>query len=122
MMKITDSVLFSVKGFLNVDSSGEAFDREIIPHVMASLGKLSQNGVGVPTIIDESTTWENVISQEVINDPEVFSLLPLFIMLTTKILFDPPPPSSVEFHKAQVDELLWRLSMIYESKGVINNG
>ena len=117
-MNITTSVLSDVRGFLNVGRTNTAFDDEIIPHIMASIGKLSQNGVGKPTTIDDTTIWSDVIEQEMIVDPQVFSMFPLYVMLSTKLMFDPPPPSAVEYHKNNIDEILWRLRTIYDTREV----
>ncbi len=122
-MNITNSVLSDVRGFLNVGRTNTAFDCEIIPHVMASLGKLSQNGVGVPTVIsDTSTSWVDVIKPEMVDNPEIVAMVPLYVMMSTKLMFDPPPPSAIEYHKNNMDELLWRLRLVYDTKEVDNNG
>lgn len=121
-MNITSSVLTDVRNFLNVGKDSAAFDGEIIPHVITSLGVLSQNGVAVLRFVDAQTTWVDVISPEMIVNPEVFAMLPLYVMLNTKIFFDPPPPSNVEYYKTRIDELLWRLRVIYETREVPIDG
>lgn len=116
-MNITSYVLKDVRGFLHLDKDSTVFDSEIIPHIFSSLGKLSQNGIGVSTTVDETTIWTDIIDGEMIVKPEVFALVPLFVMLSTKILFDPPPPSAIDYHKQNVDELLWRLRLEYDVRG-----
>lgn len=118
-MKETDYVLSDVRGFLNIDRESNVFDGEIIPHVMSAIGKLSQNGIGSPKVITDETTWTDVISEEMITNPEVFSMVPLYIMLSTKIIFDPPPPSTVEYYKTSLDDNLWRLKTIYDTREVL---
>ena len=118
-MKVTDHVLPDVRGFLNIDRESSVFDGEIIPHIMSAIGKLSQNGVGSPKVITPDTTWTDVISADMIDDPEVFSMVPLYIMLSTKIIFDPPPPSIIEYYKSSLDEKLWRLKTTYDTKEVL---
>lgn len=116
-MNITNNVLKDVRGFLHLDKDSDIFDSEIVPHVLSSLGKLSQNGIGVITTVDENTIWTDIIDGEMIVNPTIFSMVPLFVMLSTKILFDPPPPSAIEYHKQNVDELLWRLRLEYDVRG-----
>lgn len=120
-MNITNSVLVDVRNFLNVGKESDAFDGEIIPHILAVLGTLSQNGVAVPKYVDAQTTWVDVISPEMVVNTEVFSMIPLFVMLNTKLFFDPPPPSTVEYYKTRIDEMLWRLRVIYETREVTND-
>lgn len=116
-MNITNHVLKDVRGFLHLDKESDVFDSEIIPHILSSLGKLSQNGIGVSRVVDDTTIWTDIIDGEMIVKPDVFSMVPLFIMMSTKILFDPPPPSAIEYHKQNIDELLWRLRLEYDVRG-----
>lgn len=118
-MNITSNVLADVRNFLNVDSASTVFDGEITPHVMAAIGKLSQNGVGTPTMVDSNTTWSDVISKDMITNPEVFTMFPLYVMLSTKIIFDPPPPSAIPYYQSNLDDTLWRLRLIYDTMGVV---
>lgn len=115
-METTDYVLSGVRNFLNVGEDDPVFDGEIIPHVMLSVATLSQNGVGKPQVITPTTTWADIIDPKMIIDPEVFSMVPLYIMLNTKILFDPPPPSNVDYYAARIEETLWRLRTVYDIK------
>lgn len=120
-MNITSYVLEDVRKFVNLNADNEVFDGELVPHIMAALGKLSQNGVAVPQIVGSTTTWIDVIEPEMIIIPEVFAMIPLFIMLSVKILFDPPPPSTVEYFQRNIDDTLWRLRLIYDTREVISN-
>lgn len=120
-MEITDRVLSGVRDFLNVGDSN-VFDGEILPHVMVAIGVLSQIGVGRAQVVTDTTTWQDIINSYVIDDPEVFTMVPLYIMLSTKILFDPPPPSTLEYYQSRMDETIWRLKTIYDNKkdGIAN--
>ena len=120
-MNITSYVLQDVRGFLHLDKTSDVFDAEIIPHILSALGKLSQNGIGVSKVVDDTTIWTDVIEGEMIVKPEVFSMVPLFVMMSVKILFDPPPPSAIEYHKQNLDELLWRLRLEFDVGGGENN-
>lgn len=118
-MNITNYVVEDVRGFLNIDRTSNVFDNEIIPHIMGCLTDLSQNGVAVAQAVSPTTTWTDVISKDMIDNPEVFSGIPLYIMLSTKMLFDPPPPSTIPYYKERVSEILWRLQLIYDTREVV---
>lgn len=120
-MNITSNILPDVRKFLNIDNTGTTFDGEVIPHIMSAIGKLSQNGVCFPTIVTDNTTWSDIIPAEMIVNPEVFSMVPLYVMLSTKIIFDPPPPSAIPYYQSNLDDMLWRLRVTYDTKGVVLN-
>lgn len=114
-MNKTNSVLSDVRNFLNIDKTSDVFDGEIIPHIMNAIGMMSQNGVGSPVIVTDDTNWTDVITPELIDNPEVFTMVPLYIMLSVKIIFDPPPPSAVDYYKTSLDDTLWRLRLIHDT-------
>lgn len=114
-MNITSFVIEDVRKFVNLGADDAVFDGELIPHIMSSLGKLSQSGVAVAQLITPTTTWTDVIETKMITNPEVFTMIPLYIMLSTKILFDPPPPSTVEYFQSNINDMLWRLTLIYDT-------
>lgn len=113
-METTDYVLPSIRKFLNIVEDDTVFDGEIIPHIMSAFGKLSQNGIGNPQPITPTLTWADVIEPTMISNPEVFAMVPLYVMLSVKILFDPPPPSNVSYYSQYIEENLWRLKQIYD--------
>ena len=82
-MNKTSNVIQDVRGFLHLDETSNVFDAELIPHILSALGKLSQNGVGVTKMVDESTTWTDIINPEMIENETVFTLIPLFVMLSS---------------------------------------
>lgn len=106
-----------VRKFLNLGDDSQVFDGEIVPHVMSAIGKLAQNGVGSSTFVNSETTWIDVITPEMIVNPDVFAMFPLYVMMSVKILFDPPPPSNVSYYQSMIDDNLWRLRLIYDTKG-----
>jgi hypothetical protein len=84
-------------------------------HINAAIVTLNQNGVGNNMVVtDESTTWADLQDPVQSDKNENFKMVPLFIMLSTKLLFDPPPPSSVQYHQSNIEQLLWRLKIAYE--------
>lgn len=115
-MQLTNSILLDVKGGLGLDvEPNTSFDSEILIHVNSALSKLNQNGVGVNTLVtDSTTTWEDFLDPTQETGNKMSSMVPQFVMLSCKMLFDPPPPSAVDYFSRAIDEILWRLKVAYE--------
>lgn len=94
------------------------FETELTVHILSSLNILYQNGVQQPSVpLDVSIdTWDHLLSENS-EDENVKgkSLVIQYVLLRTKIMFDPPPPSSVGYFTAAVDEALWRVRQIYDT-------
>ena len=91
------------------------FDTELIMHINSGIGKLNQNGIGLFIVVtDVSKTWGDLQDPLHVEGNKYFAMVPLFITLSTKILFDPPPPSTVEYYANNIDQTLWRLKLAYE--------
>lgn len=111
----TNSVLEDIRSAVGLSRDTTDFDTDLLMNINAAIGELNQNGVGKKLIItDVTTTWEDLQDPAQIDLNDSFKMVPLYIMLSTKLLFDPPPPSSVQHHQASVERLLWRLKMAYE--------
>ena len=94
------------------------FETELTVHILSSLKIVYQNGVQQPSVpIDLSIdTWDELLSEN--SDDENArgkSLVIQYVLLRTKIMFDPPPPSSVGYFTAAVDEALWRVRQVYDT-------
>jgi hypothetical protein len=114
-MELTNSILKDTRESLGLSVDDNSFDKEIISHINSAIGKLNQNGVGkFISIKDELTTWEEFRDPNQTVGNDYFHMIPLYVTLSTKLLFDPPPPSSVEYHASNAAELLWRLKIAYE--------
>lgn len=114
-MDATKSILKDIRGAVGLTEDNEEFDTDLKIHINAAIGKLNQNGVGNTLLVNNDTvTWDDFINPEQTKGNELSSLIPLFVMLSTKIIFDPPPPSSVEYYSKNADEILWRLKIAYE--------
>jgi hypothetical protein len=112
---LTDSVLENVRSAVGLTATTSDFDTELLMHINASIGKLNQNGIGKDVMVtDSTTTWDDLQDPTQVEYNDNFKMVPLFIMLSTKSLFDPPPPSSVQYHQSSIDQLLWRLKVGYE--------
>lgn len=114
-MDLNDKILTHIKEVIGLSADDTSFDTDILTHINGSVGELNQNGVGNAIVVDEDTTWRDLENPEQGDANDYFKMVPLFIALNTKILFDPPPPSSVEVHSAQIAKLLWRLKIAYET-------
>lgn len=114
-MSEKDSILVGVRENIVGTPDNEEFDRELITHINSALTKLNQNGVGKFIFVDGvEQTWTEFKDSEQIEGNKFFQMIPLYVTLSTKLLFDPPPPSNVEYHSNSVTELLWRLKIAYE--------
>lgn len=118
-MELTSSILKDIRDSLDLDPAGKEFNSDILMNINAALITLNQNGVGNLTVVnDESTTWKDLENPEQEEGNKSFQLVPMYVRLYTKIIFDPPPPSAVETFNIRMHELLWRLKIAYELGGV----
>ena len=112
---LEDSILETVRDFI-VGKGNKEFDNELIPHVNSNIAKLTQAGIGNKNVLvlNEDVKWIDLKDEKQTKGNEYFYMVPLFVILSTQILFDPPPPSNVEYHSNSAKELLWRLKIAYE--------
>ena len=114
-MDLTKSILADTRESVGLSPNSSDFDTELLQHINSAIGKLNQNGVGnIIVVKDTTTTWNNLINPLQTSGNDYFQMVPQFITLSTKIIFDPPPPSAVEYHSNTISELLWRLKVAYE--------
>lgn len=111
----TDSILTSVKKCLSgIPADNTEFDKDIIYSINSWFSALSQMGVGPRagfTIMSASTTWGDYSDDEFLN-----SMVSEYIVLKTKLTFDPPQSNStMECAKELVAEYEWRLNVYAES-------
>jgi hypothetical protein len=112
---LTNSVLVDIRKSVGLSPETSDFDTDLLMHINSSIGTLNQNGVGNDLLItDDTSTWGDLQKSTQMEHNNYFKMVPLFIMLSTKLLFDPPPPSSVQYHQTAIDQLLWRLKVAYE--------
>ena len=109
-MAAEPSILKSIRLAVGLDAEDDSFDGELLMHINGGIMTLNQNGIGRPVIVtDDSATWDELKdpSQDYAN--EMFVAVKSYIFVKTKILFDPPPPSTIKYMSEAVDEYLWRL-------------
>ena len=102
---------------LGLSVEDESFNEEIKMHVNAALGVLSQNGIGKKLIVSGlEEKWSDLKDNTQTSGNEYFHMIPMFMQMSVKILFDPPPPSNVQYYNNYLQELLWRLRVAYETE------
>lgn len=115
-MELTNSILKDIRvvaGGLSPDSPD--FDTDLLMHINSSISKLNQNGVGKFLVVSDTTAiWGDLQDPLQVEGNKYFSMVPVFIALNTKLLFDPPPPSTVQHYANNIDQSLWRLKVAYE--------
>jgi len=113
-LDLDESILKHIKEAIGLSDEDKSFDTEVLTHINGSIGDLNQNGVGNPIDVDKNTTWRDLQNPQQKAGNVYFKMIPQYIALNTKVLFDPPPPSSVERYAASINKALWRLKVAYE--------
>lgn len=92
-----DSILSSIKRLMpnsGIPEDYEIFDQELIGDINAELSVLSQIGVGktneVFFITGTGETWSDFLPST-----ELLNLVPMYVALRVKTIFDPPKSSTV---------------------------
>ena len=108
-VEITDSILKTVRKLIGGEENGEEFDLDLVIGINTFLQTLHQLGVG-PTdkpfsISGDSETWADFFK-----DDDVFEMAKQYIVLRTRLVFDPPTNSFMQNAlKEEVREMEWRL-------------
>jgi len=108
------SILVSTKKSLGVAEDVTAFDDEILMHINAAIGTLTQIGVGPPdglTVEDDTIEWDALTSGD-----EKLNEVPSYVHLKTKLLFDPPEIGFVlTAMKDMIKEKEWRINVVVDT-------
>lgn len=118
------TVLKDVKEALGLIPDDTSFDSELKLHINAALSTLYQVGVGQPFHIEDNEDWTGLLVNTQNQNDYMLSQIKQYVYLKTKVLFDPPPPSSVEYVDGAANEMLWRIRENYNNveNGVMDNG
>ena len=112
----TDSILETVVEAVGLAVDDQAFHQELTLHINSALATLYQNGVGKSVVVkDYGLLWEDFKDETQVVGNEMFEQVKLYVFIKTKLLFDPPPPSTVKPMTEAGDELLWRLREQYQT-------
>jgi len=103
------SILTSTKKILGLAEDYEYFDFDIITHINATFGILTQMGVGPEEgfmIEDKTAEWSDFDAPQLL-----LNLVRTYAFLKVRMLFDPPTTSFlIEATNNQISEYEWRLS------------
>mgnify|MGYP001222843880 FL=1 len=115
-MDTSEIILEHIRESVGLTKDNTEFDTELLNYINLSVVKINQNGVKLNIDkIDSDTTWDELLDPSA-EGYDSTGALPTFMALNVKLLFDPPPPSSVDFHVRTMDETLWRLKLAYEEE------
>jgi hypothetical protein len=114
-LELTNSILKDVRVMVGLSADTSDFDTDLLVHINSSISKLNQNGVGNFLLVtDDTSTWNDLQNPLQVEGNKYFNMVPTFIFLSTKLIFDPPPPSTVQHYANNIDQSLWRLKVAYE--------
>lgn len=104
-----ESILTSVKQFLDIEPDYDHFDPVIINHINTYFFELYQIGVGPPipyAISDATATWDQF------TDMTMYQAVKTWMQIMVKLVFDPPTNSfTLDSYHREASELLWRLNV-----------
>lgn len=107
-----ESILGSVKKVLGIDPGYTAFDEDIILDINTAFSNLYQLGIGPSDgfeINDTNAVWDDFLGA---GGDKTFNSVKSFIVLTVRLLFDPPATSfAIQSMQSQIEELGWRLNV-----------
>ena len=113
MIGMDSSILDTVKKAIGVDPEETHFDPDIVMHINAMFAVLNQIGCGPEEgfiIEDSSSTWNDYIENN-----KLLNLVPSYMSLQVKLLFDPPSSSFVfESYRKTIDMLESRINYVVD--------
>lgn len=116
-----DNILATIKKSIGVSQEDQSFDVDLIMFINTTLVILGQLGVDEAyqtPIVDDFTTWEDLIGER--TDLEIIKT---YMHYKTKMMFDPPTSTAlIEAYKANIAELEWRIVNLDRNKGVTTVG
>jgi hypothetical protein len=114
-LDVNASILHDIRVAVGLSVDTSDFDTELLMHINSAIGKLNQNGVGKFLVVnDELDKWIDLQDETQVEGNKYFQQVPLFIAMSAKLVFDPPPPSAVPVYQNNIDQILWRLKIAYE--------
>lgn len=111
MARNQESILHSVKQFLDLDDSYTVYDSVLLGHINSGFNELWQLGVGDLNesfyVEDKDTIWEAFIGDH----PNIQSVK-TYMYFYVKLAFDPPPTGpAVAAMERHLEQIKWRLNI-----------
>ena len=107
-----ESILKTIKQLIGCPDDFEQFDLDLTIHINSAFATLTNLGVGPKEgyrIIGPDNVWS-----EFEEDAQKLSLIKDYVYIKTRLLFDPPTSGSLmDSLKEQLNEMEWRLYMLY---------
>lgn len=111
-----ESILKSIRKTCNIPEDSTTFDTDLLMQINTAFMNLTQMGVGPVNgfvVKSEYEKWSDFISE----DNNKYEGVKTYVYLKTKLVFDPPPSSTVlQSYKDTIAELEWRLNVAAETK------
>jgi hypothetical protein len=116
-LDVNQSILQDIRVAVGLAPDTTDFDGDLIPHINSAIGELNQAGVGNFLVVtNDKQVWGDLQNPDQTAGNQYFQMVPQFIGLSTKMIFDPPPPSNVQYYASNVERILWRLKIAYEGE------
>ena len=106
-----NSILTEIKDGLGLDKEDDGFDVELLFLINSAISMIRQRGVGTDHTVNAESEW-NVIFPD--GNAELMGMVKEFVRLHTKIIFDPPAPSTLRVMEEVKSELIWRIHVGFE--------
>ena len=106
------TILEDVRSAVGLDQKDKAFDVDLLIYMNSGLSSLAQQGVTTMEIT-EDTEWVELIPQKYVTS-ELSGLLKEYLVLHTRILFDPPPQKTQAYMEGRLRENEWRIQILIE--------
>lgn len=107
------NILETIREGLGLSEDDTSFDVELLIHINAAVARLTQNGVGKYVDINTETMWYDILVDPTA-EQEYSNMIPKYVLISTKLIFDPPAPSIVDQYVRMAEEMLWCLKISYE--------
>lgn len=108
----SDSILASIKRLMpntSIPQDYNVFDEELMAYINAVLATLQQLGVGELDTVFVITGYGEAWS-DYIDDPELLSLIPVYVGYRVKMMFDAPKSSTTaEAYKGEISQFEFRI-------------
>ena len=115
-IQITDSILVTVRTVNGPSPTDTSYDTDLTMYTNTALSILKNIGIGVgkALIKSDAETWSDFLNVDVlVEDDDMKQMAITFVLLKTKLLFDPPASSIVvQVIENSIKEILWRLEKI----------